>query len=99
MPSFSLDFPDDEILDILGDDIEVFNPGGGSTIVKGEFEFKYMENELGDSISIQYPTIIINNSDARLFGRKYRVEFDNEDYTVLKQQPSEVGKTLVILRN
>lgn len=99
MASFSLDFPDDEILLILGDDIKVFNPGGGFTEIKGEFEFKYMENELGESVSIQYPTILVNDSDADLFGKKYKVEFNGETYTVISNQPSDVGKTLIILRN
>lgn len=100
MASYSLDFEelDDEILDILGDDITVFNPGGGSQIIKGEFEFKFMEDELGDMVDIRYPTIIVNNSIAHLFDKKIRVEFDDVIYTVLKQLPSDVGKTLIILR-
>lgn len=99
MASFSLHFPDDEILNILGDDIRVFNPGGGFTDVRGEFEFKYMEDELGEAVSIQYPTLTVNNSVAPLFGKKYKVEFDDSMYVVINQQPSDVGKTLVILRN
>jgi len=99
MASFSLDFPDDEILDILGDDIRVFNPGGGFTIIKGEFEHKYMEDELGDVVGIRYPTIVVNDSDAVLFGKKYKVEFADEVYKVLNSTPYDVGKTLIIMRS
>jgi len=101
MSSFSLDFPDDEILDILGDDIEVFdNQGLNPVIIKGEFEHKYMENELGDSVGIQYPTIVVSNSEAHLFAKKIRVDYDGETYTVLNAVPhTEVGKTLVIMRS
>lgn len=99
MASFSLDFPDDEILDLLGDDIKLFNPGGGFIIIKGEFEHKYMEDELGDTVSINYPTITVNDFDANLFRKKYKVEYNNETYTVLSQMPADVGKTLIVLRS
>ncbi len=98
MASFSLDFPDDEILDILGDDIKVFH-SGGSTDIKGEFEHKYMDNELGDRVGIQYPVVIVSDVDAGLFKKKNKVEFNGDTYIVINSTPHEVGKTLIILRS
>lgn len=99
MTSFSLDFPDDDILDILGDDVTIIRPSGGSTTIKGEFEYRYMEDELGTSIGIHYPVVEINNSDAPLFQKKYIVIFDGKRYSVLNKRPTDMGKTLVILRS
>lgn len=99
MPSFSLDFPDNEILEVLGDDIEVIDDVGTSTMIKGVFEHKYMENELGDEVGIHYPTVEVDNDKASLFQKKYRVIFETVEYSVLNVIPSDVEKTLVILRS
>jgi len=99
MSSFSLDFDDDSILNILGDDIEIIDLNNTITSIKGAFEFRYMEDELGDVVGIHYPVVEVNNSDAHLFDKKFTVVFDNVQYKVLNKTPADMGKTLIILRN
>ena len=99
MASFSLDFPDDVVLNVLGDDITVIPVSGGSYNVKGEFAWKFLDDELGDSIGIQHPTIEINSNDVSKFKRKAKVIFDGTKYIVMKVIPSDMQKHLVILRS
>lgn len=100
MASFSLDFPDDEILDELGDDIELIDINTqASTPLRGVFEYKYVDEGLGDQVGIHYPTVEVNNDKASLFVKTSKVKFDGKLYRILNQHPADMGKTLIILRS
>lgn len=99
MASFSIDFPDDVVLSVLGDDVTVIPLSGGSYTVSGEFAFKFLEDELGDKIGDQYPTFEINSDQVSKFKRKAKVKFNNETYIVTKVIPSDMSKHLVIMRS
>lgn len=99
MASFTNTFPDAAILAVLGDDITHIKSGGGSVILKGEFEFKYLEEEIGDQIDIIYPVVELNNSDAKDINKKSRIKVDGNTYKLLKKRPINAGKTQVVLRS
>ena len=100
MASFSSTFPDNNILAILGDDISHIEPGGGTTTLKGEFEFKYLEDELGDQVDIIYPVAEIGNSDAKVIStRDSRIRVSGVTYKILRKRPIAVGKTQLVLRS
>lgn len=98
MSSFSELFPDSAILSVLGDDIEHIDAGGGTEIFKGEFEMKYLDEELGDNMDIIYPMVDLNNADAAKIKRDSRVKVSGTVYKLLRKYPVAVGKTRVILR-
>ena len=98
MASFTNTFPDAAILLVLGDDIEHIKSGGGSDILKGEFEFKFLEEEIGDQIDIVYPVVELNNSDALAIKKTSRIKVYGKVYKMLKKRPINAGKTQVILR-
>jgi len=99
MASFTDTFPDTEILTVLGDDIEHIKSGGGSEILKGEFEFKFLEEEAGDQIDIIFPVVELNNDDAKSITRRSRIKVSGITYKILKKRPINVGKMQVILRS
>ena len=99
MASFALEFPDSAVLNLLGDDISVTDEGGTTTQLKGEFEYQYLEQELGNRLGIHHPTVIVNDEDAIYFERKYTVTFDGSDYQVLNKHSLGIGKTMIVLRS
>ena len=99
MTSFSDTFPDTAILAVLGDDIEHINGGGGSTMLKGEFEFKYLEEEIGDMIDIVYPVAEVNTLDAKPVDKHSRIKVSGVTYKLLKKRPVNVGKVQLVLRS
>jgi|GEM_PF-4331717 len=99
MASFSLDFPDDDVLDVLGDDIEVIDTSGNVTPIRGVFDFEFMSDELGGEIDIKYPTVEVNDELSSLFKKNIKVKFNNTTYSYESKQPGDVGKTIIILRS
>ena len=99
MASFTDTFPDSAVLAVLGDDITHIKSGGGTELFKGEFEMKYLEEELGDQIDIIYPVVELNNSDAASVTNRSKIKVGPTTYRVLKKRPINVGKTQVILRS
>ena len=100
MTSFTDLFPDSAILDVLGDDIEHLKASGGTPeIMKGEFEMKYLDEEVGDRIDIIYPVVELNNADATKIKRDDRIRVSGTVYKILKKRPIAVGKTQVVLRS
>lgn len=99
MASFSLDFPDADILSVLGDDITLIHSGGGSEVIKGTFDKKYLEDELGEAIDVIVPVIEVDDIDAGKIKRTTKIEFNGIIYVVLRKRPVDTGKTMVILRS
>ncbi len=100
MSSFTRDFPDDDILAVLGDDITHLTPGGGRVVLKGEFEFKFLEDELGEQLDIVYPVAEINDEDAvNVSAMNSRIEVEGVSYKIIKKRPIAVGKVQLILRS
>ncbi len=100
MSSFTDTFPDNSILAILGDDITHIEPAGGTTELKGEFEFKFLDDELGDQLDIIYPVAEIGNVDASTISAKdSRIRVSGVVYKILRKRPIAVGKTQLILRS
>ena len=99
MSSFSLEFPDKCLLAVLGDDITHIKPGGGSEELRGIFEWKFLEQALGDLVDIKYPTIELDDKDAKdVKSRKSRMKFNGDTFEVYKKVPNDIGKTLVVMR-
>jgi len=98
MGSFSLDFPDDDIDAILGDEVTLIFSGGGTQIVLGEFDFKFMEEELGDRIDIKYPIFDCNDSYAKLIKKNTLMKFNGNAYKLYKKLPIDTGKTRVYMK-
>lgn len=100
MSSFSLDFPDDDILAILGDELTVVKDGGGTFIILGEFSFKYMADELGERIDIVYPVFDCNDRDAAKVKRNSLMRFNGEEYKFYKSAPVDEnpGKTRIYMK-
>ena len=100
MVSFTDSFPDNSILAILGDDITHIEPGGGTTELKGEFEFKFLDDELGDQVDIIYPVAEIGNADAvGISAKDSRIRVSGVVYKILRKRPIAVGKTQLVLRS
>lgn len=104
MTSFIDDFPDSDILSILGDDITVTDNLGISSIVKGDFTLKSIDDGLGNlgdinDIAINYPSVEIDQSESDLFSFGYTVVHQNKTYSVLRLINSDVGKMYVILKD
>jgi len=98
MVSFSQTFPDVEILSILGDDIEhIRSSGGVSDQFKGVFEFKYLDEELGDRMDIVYPVVTLNDEDGKKVKPKSKLKVHGATYNVFKIRPASVGKIQIIL--
>lgn len=98
MASFQLDFPDDDLLAILGDEVTLIHSGGGSEIVMGEFDFKYMEDELGDRIDIIYPVFDCNTLDADKINKSSLLKFNGETYEYFKKVPIDTGKKRIYMK-
>ena len=100
MSSFTDMFPDANILDILGDDIEHLKASGGAPeMMKGEFEMKYLDEELGDRIDIIYPVVELDNADAAKIKKDSKIRVSGTLYKISKKRPIAVGKTQVVLRS
>lgn len=97
MGSFSLNFPDQDILAVLGDELTLIHTGGGSEIILGEFDFKYMEDELGNQLDVTYPVFDCGNSDADKFNKDSIMRFDGEEYSFYKKLPIDTGKTRIFM--
>ena len=99
MSSYSIDFPHDLIDDVLGDDVETIDLDGNSAIFKGVFEFKYMEDELGEAIDIVYPTVECSSTIAVNISKRHKIIFNAITYSVLKKRPLDGTRTELILRS
>lgn len=98
MVDFTENFPDVAILNVLGDDIEhIKSSGGAPDQFKGVFEFKYLDEELGERIDIVYPVVTLNDEDGKLVKRKSKLRAHGVLYNVFKIRPAAVGKTQIIL--
>lgn len=97
MASFSLNFPDQDILNVLGDELKLIHTGGGSETILGEFEFKIMEDELGNQLDITYPVFDCDDADAAKFNKNSIMEFNGEKYSFHKKLPVDTGKTRIIM--
>jgi hypothetical protein len=91
--SFSLNFPDTKVFDVLGDDIDV-----NGTIIKAEFKELYDKESLVDRIDMINPTLEIKNENLPLFTTNSVVTFNGESYSVLRFMPEDSNTTLVMLR-
>lgn len=100
MGSFSLDFPDDDILAILGDELTVIPDGGGSFVILGEFSKKYMQDELGEQIDIVFPVFDCNDADALKIKKDSILRFDGREYSKFKSGPDDenAAKTRIYLK-
>ena len=97
MANFSDQFPDMAILNILGDDLEHIAAGGGSEIFKCEFEFKYLEEEIGDQIDIIFPVAEVSPDNASKTSKRSRFKYKGVTYKMVKKRPVNVGKVQLIL--
>jgi hypothetical protein len=98
MASFSIDFPDVTILATLGDDLTIEPVGGTPTIIKGVFEERYIDDAFAE-IGVIYPTVEIDIEDKQYFKNGFVLKFNGKSYKVLRMIPSQVEKTLVVLRS
>jgi len=99
MSGFADSFPDSEILELLGDDIIHIKPGGGSESFKGEFERKYLDEELGGQLDVIYPMIELNDSDAMGVKTRSKIKVGSTVFGVLRKYPVSPGKTRIILKS
>ena len=72
--------------------------GGGSEIIKGTFDKKYLEDEMGEMIDIIVPVIEVNDADGNKIKKTTQIKFNGLLYQVLRKRPVDTGKTQVILR-
>ena len=99
MADFANNFPDANLMSQLGDSITLIHKAGGSETIDALFEMKIMDDGLADSIDLIYPTILCNTADASKVKKTDTVRRGTINYKVLKKVPSDVGQTLVILKN
>ncbi len=97
MSSFSDSFPIEEILDELGDDVLLIHFGGGSEIIKGIFEYKYLPDEVGDVINIEYPTLEVATSIAKKINSKSKIKSDDVIYKIHSRRNIDKISVLIIL--
>jgi hypothetical protein len=98
MPSFSLDFPDELVFDILGDDLEVTAPGQQMVIVKAPFETINDEDELARRMAANEPTIPIKATDAGHFVKGTLVAFNGVTYSFHSKHREDANLYMVTLR-
>jgi len=98
MGSFSLGFPDDDLLAILGDELKLIHSGGGSEIILGEFDFKALDEELGDRFDVVYPVFDCNIADAEKVEKGSRLQFNGKTYKLFKKMPIDTGKTRIVMK-
>ncbi len=98
--SFLLDFPDDEIVDILGDTVSLEDDVGGSTTMKVVFEHRVIYDAVAD-LEVQHPVIVVNDEEKDLFKTGYRVGFNGKFYKILRGLPDEKenGKYVFTMRS
>ena len=98
MSGFADSFPDLDILNLLGDDITHIKEGGTSEALKGEFERKYLDEELGGQLDVIYPMVDFNDADAAGVSTRSQLKISGTVYGVLRKYPVSPGKTRVILK-
>lgn len=98
MPNFALNFPDDKILTILGDDVTLIYSGGGSEIITGEFDWKYLDEELGERIDVTYPVFDCGDIDAAKFKKDSIIQYNSKQYRFFKKIPIDAGKKRIIMK-
>lgn len=100
MSSFSLEFPDEAIFEVLGDDIEIIEKSTGDTIatIKGEFKSEHQEKEYGEHIDLVYDVVEVMKRDLHYFNvRLNNVGFNGKTYSILKTIPIDSMNDLVVL--
>lgn len=100
MSGFLDDFPVDEVLALLGDDITHITQGG-SVVIKGEFDRKYQQDAFGvaDVIDVKHPIVQVTNAVADTITVDSILEFDSKRYSLLHKEPVDGGLMDIVLRS
>lgn len=98
MGSFSIDFPDEDVFGILGDELTVVSPTGGVEVVVAPFEVIDDSDELVNRVDANDPVIPIMNKDAHLFVKGVIVKFNGKEYSYQTKNPYDANLYLVELR-
>ena len=99
MVGFADNFPDDVIMDALGDDITLIKSGGGSSVIKAVFEYKYIESDDAARFDEVFPTIECLDTVAKTIDRNDTFKYGVKVFRILKKRPIDVGMTQIILKD
>ncbi len=96
--SFSLNFPDDIVDTILGDDILVTKKGQDPVTIKAPLEKTFESEELADRISDDFAYLDISHTHDSLFEKGTLVEFNQIKYVFYQKYPGKDTRVIVELK-
>jgi hypothetical protein len=99
MADFANSFPDEKLYDLLGDRIEIVDTNGKSRFIQAVFDFKYEDEELGDTLSVKIPYINCIDSVAATLNRNHTIKYNGESYSIYNRNPVDTGITQLVLRS
>lgn len=98
MVDFANSFPDAQVFNQLGDQVELIDTNGRSTFISAVFDYEYEDEELGDRLSIKIPYIdVTDNVNATISNQQ--VKYNGATYAIHHRRPIDTGLIRIVLRS